>query len=502
MPAQPNNQVDDATAALVTSFTGVADIASWTLSGSVALARTRALLQLSEQLTAVIAEAVGDVQARELFALDDAGSVRGWLRTQPCGEGQHTARARQLARHPVVDAALRSGVLSAGTAGIVCVQLDRIPDTVPDDQLWGLLVHGVPGLLSSWTGGLVLQAAVTDQLIARREEAAAVLRGCAEDVTAASAVRLEPVFVLLGRTVTPAHLSSSLQALVDALLPEQLADQEQDSHDETYLQIRRCLTGGWDLRGHLDDTVGQTLIDQLDATLTALLRGLQPETEPELHDQLPVADVVVLHPTVQDPTVQDPTVQDPTADGTALPGCVLRSRKQNLYDAFVALLLDAAAGLGLGQPRPAHLRVITTRPALHGQPGALPGTLESARGPINLPADTVRRLGCHSTLTAVLLDATGNPIGASGTHRNATTRERRALRAQWGPTCAISGCPTTTTVPHHVEPWWLSHHTQLKDLLPICAVHHHDIHEGHRTLRIRDGRNITPTGWESNAAAA
>jgi len=74
-------------------------------------------------------------------------------------------------------------------------------------------------------------------------------------------------------------------------------------------------------------------------------------------------------------------------------------------------------------------------------------------------------------------------------------RERRALRARWGPTCATAGCHHTRTVPHHVRPWWLSHFTRLRDLVPLCTSCHVDLHEGHRTLRLRDGRLIDDHGW-------
>ena len=105
------------------------------------------------------------------------------------------------------------------------------------------------------------------------------------------------------------------------------------------------------------------------------------------------------------------------------------------------------------------------------------------------------KLGCSSVLDAVLLDATGNPVGASSTRRLPNPRERRALRDRWGPNCAVAGCHRTRTVPHHVVPWWLSRLTWLRDLVPLCAGCHHYLHEGHRTLRLRDRRLIDDHGW-------
>ncbi len=137
---------------------------------------------------------------------------------------------------------------------------------------------------------------------------------------------------------------------------------------------------------------------------------------------------------------------------------------------------------------------MATLDALAGTPGALAAQQDSPR-PVDLSLDALRRLGCGATLTAVLLDAAGNPVGASGDHRHATPRERRALRARWGSRCAVNGCHRPGPVPHHVEPWWKTHRTRLADLVPICAHHHHDVHDGHRTLRLRDGRLIDDHGW-------
>ncbi len=67
---------------------------------------------------------------------------------------------------------------------------------------------------------------------------------------------------------------------------------------------------------------------------------------------------------------------------------------------------------------------------------------------------------------------------------------------------AIAGCTRTDTVPHHVIPWWLSGLTRLHDLVPLCTSCHHDLHEGHRTLRLRDHRLIDDHGWTTTVSAA
>ncbi len=49
------------------------------LPGPVALARLRTVLACAEQLRAAQLSAVRDMDSRQLYALDAAGSARGWL---------------------------------------------------------------------------------------------------------------------------------------------------------------------------------------------------------------------------------------------------------------------------------------------------------------------------------------------------------------------------------------------------------------------------------------
>ncbi len=148
-----------------------------------------------------------------------------------------------------------------------------------------------------------------------------------------------------------------------------------------------------------------------------------------------------------------------------------------------------------GTPASTPFTVIADLSSIEGRLGALPGTLLLPTGPVVLSTEALRRHGCHSRLNAVLLDAARTPIGASGTHRHATDKERRAMHAMWGLYCAVLGCGSTDTVPHHVPPWWKTGRTKLGDLVPLCKGNHHDVHDGHRTLLLRDGRRIDENGW-------
>lgn len=48
---------------------------------------------------------------------------------------------------------------------------------------------------------------------------------------------------------------------------------------------------------------------------------------------------------------------------------------------------------------------------------------------------------------------------------------------------------------HDLDPGSRVHRTQIKDLVPLCPGHHHDLHLGKRALRLRDARLVNESGW-------
>jgi hypothetical protein len=411
-----------------------------------ALDRLWAVLVQSARLQAVGLDGVLDLDARELFALDGAGSAAGWPRAHRVGgEAGLVTLARRLATRPVVFAALADGTLDLRAGQKVCAALDQVPAEVDEQTLRAVLTDGLGQVFDELYGG---SADPRDTAQLRALAAQAGLASA--DVPSA---RLEPAFTFLARRVPGPVLGRVLQDLVDALLPAQL-DERCDSRDEEqYLELERVLDGGWHLRGFLGPEDGAAL----DAELTRRM-----SSDPDQPDR---------------------------------PRAPARRRA----DALGQLARDSHGTHATSCDRPAaDLTIVVRDTALAGAPGALPARLADGT---RLSLQAVRRLGCDGRIGAVVLDALGRPVGASGSHRNATRRERRALDAQWGG-CAVHGCakPAAQTRPHHVIPWWLSRRTRLADLVPLCDSNHHDIHEGHRTLRLRDGRYINPTGWADGPA--
>lgn len=68
-----------------------------------------------------------------------------------------------------------------------------------------------------------------------------------------------------------------------------------------------------------------------------------------------------------------------------------------------------------------------------------------------------------------------------------------------GGRCAGAHCtsPPGPLIPHHATPWHRTGTTSLSDTVPFCPTTHHDLHEGGRTIQLRDGRRLGPDGWVS-----
>ena len=121
-----------------------------------------------------------------------------------------------------------------------------------------------------------------------------------------------------------------------------------------------------------------------------------------------------------------------------------------------------------------------------------------AECPVDLPeqvalARCMALIVARERLAAAALVAISD--GVSSPARSVDHRHRVAQDAVWGGFCAVAGCTNPKTVPHHVRPYWKSRETTLKDLVPLCEGDHHNVHEGHRTMRLNDGRRIDEHGW-------
>ncbi len=493
------------------------------LPPGVAVARAEALLAAQDRVALAGVRAVGDVEQRDLWQRRQAGSTRTWLRTLPGGDRGQLGAWRALRARPRLEAAVAEGSLALRTAMLVAGQLSRVPAQVQPEQLQAVLVDGLGDAMSVWAGAACLEPTPEQHALfeTRRGRLAAAVQAGLEDSWSGPADRLEPALVLLSQELAPADVGPAVGLLIDALQPEAQADEAvEQAYRDRSLVLRKLRGGGWSLRAHLTDEVGQLAYDQLLARTRPQKAAENPveasgedvfgrpgaggdARAPESGNDDPrSAGTAPDHSADTDAfgttgpgRERDPfgpaSLSDPAEQGTPLP-----SREQRWHDAFAQLLVDV---LGVrpassGPPLTA-LTVLAPLEALQGRPGAPPGRLRTSHGDVPLTSSQLRAHACRSLLSVVLRDAHGRPVGASGEHRHATARERRVVRAVWGSTCAVLGCTLTGTVPHHVEPFWKTGLTRQADLAPLCEHHHHDVHEGHKTLRLRDSRLVDELGW-------
>jgi hypothetical protein len=113
---------------------------------------------------------------------------------------------------------------------------------------------------------------------------------------------------------------------------------------------------------------------------------------------------------------------------------------------------------------------------------------------VALPPESIRRLACNGRIRPVIIGPHGEVLALGNQQRLANRAQRRALRAMYR-TCAFPGCDVTfaNTEAHHIVAWEHGGPTDIANLLPLCALHHHFVHElgwqleldHHRTLTIR-----------------
>ena len=109
-----------------------------------------------------------------------------------------------------------------------------------------------------------------------------------------------------------------------------------------------------------------------------------------------------------------------------------------------------------------------------------------------LPTESVARLCCDAVLRRVVHDDRGVPIDVGRRHRTATPAQWDAVRSVHA-TCAWPGCrlPLRWTQLHHIHEWERGGPTDLANLVPLCHRHHHRVHEGGWSIRLRGDRTVS-----------
>lgn len=439
-----------------------------------------ALLVAQDRVQALALRSVADVHTRDLWALDGSPSTGTWIDEQHTSMPRsHVALAGKLDRVPQVAARIAAGGLSVEGGMRIGRALDQLrpqvdrTDGLIDGQpaqeaLTGVAVDGVCQLVGEVYGGL---GDADPRLVAVRERLAGIVESSTPEI-----VRLESTFLLLAEHVPNRLLHRALAVLVDALLPQQLAERSEDARARRGLALVRDPAGsGWLLRGHLDDECGERLQCALSAVMS---------TDPE---------------NTEDTAARQSVTQKTDGDGPGDEPRLPRSKGARRHDALSLLLAKVLDNrlLGSRSKTPVQIGVTVSLDALHDQPGALPARTSS--GAI-VPAALVRTWLCDSALTRYVLSLGNKVIETSHTVRTLKPHERRIKQLETGGVCQVAGCsrgsPTgDTLIPHHAAPYKTSGRTSLSDSVMVCDVSHDDLHVGGKTLRLKDGRLINEHGW-------
>jgi len=449
-----------------------------------ALLVTQVLLVQQDRLRALALRHVADVDRRELHALDDSPSTAAWVAEQQTSMTRgEVGLAKSLDRTPQLADRIAAGGITLDAGIRISRALRRLrpyvdrPDGRIEEQpgepvLRAVVVDGVVMLVGEALGGIDDDDPRLVRLVAELSDIAARPQ--------TQIARLEAAFLVLARCVEPRQLPGALDRLVDAVLPQALADRADRAFVERRLELHRDDDdGGWTIRGRLDLECGELLH-------TALTAAMATDAD-KVND---TANAAALRAQGLDP------YED---------GCLqVRSVPQRRHDGLRLLLrrlLDSGALGTRGKVVP-HIGVTISEQALHAEAGAVPARAASGT---NVPLSLVRRWLCDSAVTRFVLSLGHRVVESSHTERTAKPHERRIKELETGGVCQAAGCCNGTAtghrlIPHHATPYAIDPVTSLADTVLLCDVSHHDLHEGERNVRLKDGRVLTPTGWLAAAA--
>ncbi|MEO6204731.1 MAG: DUF222 domain-containing protein, partial [Mycobacteriales bacterium] len=399
------------------------------------------------------------------------------------------ALARKLDRLPTVSRELLSGRLSMAAAQRVAIDVGRvrafldrsdglIDGVAAEAVLEGVILRGVPQLVGEALGGLADDDPRVQTLI---EEVTGILRSGRSEVE-----RVEAAFVALAQRVESRLLRGCLDQLIDALLPVQLEERAEKTHERRGLaMLRNEGGGGGRLEADLDDEAFELLHAAIAARLTA---------DPE--NPVDTAAAAALREQGIDPHDGDARAEAQArgAAGADLPAP--RSMLQRRHDALASILRDwLGSGIAGGRDKVVpHISVRINADSLVGLPGTLPAVGGSGR---SLPRSLVRHWLCDSALTRFIMGIGGRVIEMSHTARTLKAHERRAKHLETGGRCQGAGChppPGTRLIPHHPLAYASSHLTSFDDAVMFCEGTHNHAHSG-KVIRLKDGRLLGPDGW-------
>ncbi|WP_406053811.1 DUF222 domain-containing protein [Kribbella sp. NBC_00889] len=113
----------------------------------------------------------------------------------------------------------------------------------------------------------------------------------------------------------------------------------------------------------------------------------------------------------------------------------------------------------------------------------------------NLSAAAIRRLACDANIIPLVLGSNSEPLDVGRSERLVTRAMRRALNAR-DKGCVVCGAPPIHCDAHHLRSWLDGGETAIWNLVLVCRRHHIDLHAGHWTITITNGKvHVTRPTW-------
>ena len=176
-------------------------------------------------------------------------------------------------------------------------------------------------------------------------------------------------------------------------------------------------------------------------------------------------------------------------DTTVAPPRDVLSNEKLRAEALVELV-RAGHAAGAGHRGHAEVLVLIDYQTLRGELTAS-GVARLADG-TPVPPDTIRQLACDANILPIVMGGASMPLDVGRASRLATVGQRAALRATHD-TCCVDGCdvPFDYCDIHHIDWWRNGGRSDLANLVPVCANHHHLIH--HHRWRLAVSRDRVGT---------
>ncbi|MCW2542486.1 MAG: hypothetical protein JWM40_38 [Frankiales bacterium] len=472
------------------------------LDGAQALVGAQALLAFEQQVHVGNVRWIADVHKRGLHNLVGFRSIRTWLKKRrPDGDSSDVNLGMVLEDLPQLHAAVDALSVSLNSARLVAKALrscqnelnhsDGIIDDQPGEEVLDALVGNTIGLICRYLSGLADDDPRLQVLIARGKQIRASAGTQREQVEAA--------FTMLAEHVPLRSLSAHLEELVLSLVPSRLEEADRKGEHNKLVSMNRKKDGtGWHVSGDLTNECGERLFTALrseagrdpdnadDTAAWERLRELNESTDPMFLDQ----------------PDRTPT---PMPDSTGLAWFDLpeelrpRRKGERMHDALNRLLgryLEHGLG-GTLHKVPVQVNVTLSDANITHQPGHLPARGDSGA---LIPRALIKRWWTDVSVTAFVMSLGGKALRAVHGQRTLTGVERRALDIETGGRCAGIDCcsdqpdPLKRLTPHHGQAFSTCRTTSLDDSFASCDGLHHDVHEGKRTILLRDGRYLNEDG--------